>query len=209
MGGSLAKEMRSPTPGSMMGWCAQKIMSSGAGADSVDAVVSCLKVATPNPVIVEIGPGAGYAMRSMVANFSPSRMYGIEISEAFRKTLSSDPEFSKLMESGVLSLHGDDAKNLAFIPDKSVDLIFAHNVIYFLDPLELYLKEAHRILKPGGQVFWGVKDMAKQMDSSVYINTDWNKCLEAMKDVGFTDVEQQKQRLEGGQAYIPLFGFKK
>ena len=90
-----------------------------------------------------------------------------------------------------------------------MDLIFAHNVIYFLDPLELYLKEAHRILKPGGQVFWGVKDMAKQMDSSVYINTDWKKCLEGMKDVGFTNVEQQKQRLEGGQAYIPLFGFKK
>lgn len=191
-----------------MGWMAQKIMSSGSGADSLDAVAS-IHLAAKNPVIVEIGPGAGYAMSGMISNFSPSRIYGIEISEAFRKSLSEDEQFSKLIKTGVLSLHGDDAKDLPFIPDNSVDLLFAHNVIYFLDPIDLYLKEAYRILKPGGQVFWGVKDMAKQMDKNVYINTDWDKCLEAMKAAGFTDVQQKKGRLEGGLAYIPLYGIKK
>ena len=54
MGASLAKEMRAPTPGSCMGWMAQKIMSSGSGADSLDAVAS-IHLAAKNPVIVEIG----------------------------------------------------------------------------------------------------------------------------------------------------------
>lgn len=207
MGASMAKQMRSPEPGTCMGWMAQKIMSSGSGFDSIDAVSSLKFVEAPT--IVELGPGAGYAMRSMISSYSPSRFYGIEISDAFRDGLSKDPEFKELVEKGVLSLHGNDAKDLSFIPDDSVDLIFAHNVIYFLDPLGIYLKEAHRILKPGGQAFFGVKEMAKTMDPSIYINTDWNACLEAMKEAGFENVEQKEPRLEGPLAYIPLVCFKK
>ena len=207
MGASMAKQMRSPEPGTCMGWMAQKIMSSGSGFDSIDAVSSLKFVEAPT--IVELGPGAGYAMRSMISSYSPSRFYGIEISDAFRDGLSKDPELKELVEKGVLSLHGNDAKDLSFIPDDSVDLIFAHNVIYFLDPLGIYLKEAHRILKPGGQAFFGVKEMAKTMDPSIYINTDWNACLEAMKEAGFENVEQKEPRLEGALAYIPLVCFKK
>lgn len=207
MGASLAKQMRSPESGTCMGWMAQKIMSSGSGADSVDAV-SALTLAVEAPTILELGPGAGYAMREMISSFSPSRFYGIEISDAFRKGLSEDVEFKELIEKGILSLHGDDAKDLTFVPDNSVDLIFAHNVIYFLDPLDIYLKEAHRILKPGGQAFFGVKEVAKSLDQSIYINTDWNLCLEEMKKAGFKNAEQQQPRLEGGLAYIPLVCIK-
>jgi ubiquinone/menaquinone biosynthesis C-methylase UbiE len=208
MGASFAKQMRSPETGTCMGWMAQKIMSSGSGVDSVDAVAA-LKLAVETPTIIELGPGAGYAMRSMISSFSPSRFYGIEISDAFRQGLSEDTEFAELIEKGVLSLHGDDAKDLNFVPDNSVDLIFAHNVIYFLDPLDIYLNEAYRVLKPGGQAFFGVKEMAKTLDQSIYINTDWGACLEAMKKAGFEDVEQKESRLEGGLAYIPLVCTKK
>jgi len=208
MGASLAKQMRSPEPGTCMGWMAQKIMSSGSGVDSVDAV-SALKLAVEAPTIVELGPGAGYAMRSMISSFSPSRFYGIEISDAFRKGLSEDGELKELIEKKVLSLHGDDAKDLGFIPDNSVDLIFAHNVIYFLDPLDVYLKEAYRMLKPGGQAVFGVKQVAQTMDQSIYINTDWDVCLEEMKKAGFETAEQKEPRLEGAAAYIPLVCTKK
>lgn len=208
MGASLAKQMRSPEPGTCMGWMAQKIMSSGSGVDSVDAV-SALKLAVDAPTIVELGPGAGYAMRSMISTFSPSRFYGIEISDAFRKGLAKDEEFKELIEKEVLSLHGDDARDLSFIPDNSVDLIFAHNVIYFLDPLDAYLKEAYRMLKPGGQAVFGVKDVAKTMDQTIYINTDWDFCLEEMKKAGFESAEQNEPRLEGAAAYTPLVCTKK
>ena len=46
-------------------------------------------------------------------------------------------------------------------------------------PLSIYLRELNRILKPGGAVNLGVNTVAKAMDQSVYINTDWGACLDA------------------------------
>ncbi len=215
MGSALAKQLRSPDPGSCYGWMAQKIMSMGKGEDSIDAVSQmkldggALLSAENKPVLVELGPGAGYSLREMISSFQPSRVYAIEISEAFRNILTTDNDLKPSIASGVLSVHGDDAKDLKeFIPDNSVDAIFAFNVIYFLDPLEDYLKEMMRILKPGGKVYFGVKDVAKNMDQSIYINTDWDVCLDQMKAIGLEDVSQGEARLEGPVSYTPLVGTK-
>lgn len=210
MGSALAKQLRSPSEGSCLGWMAQKIMAMGNGSDSIDAVslIKTTMTIADKPVIVELGPGAGYALRELFSTLGPSKVYAIEISNAFRKVLAADTEFAPLIDSGVLSLHGDDARNLDIIPDNSVDLIFGFNVIYFLDPLDDYLKEMNRILKPGGHINFGVKPMAKTLEKTVYINTDWDVCLDRIRSVGFVDVKQGEQRLEESLAYIPLTGTK-
>mmetsp|Transcript_12591 Transcript_12591/g.15492 ORF Transcript_12591/g.15492 Transcript_12591/m.15492 type:complete len:220 (+) Transcript_12591:242-901(+) len=211
MGASLAKQMRSPDQHSCFGWVAQRIMSMGKGDDSIDAVKALIdsKYKLPQkPVIVELGPGAGYSLREMFDKIQPSKFYAIEISSAFREIIETDKEFSSYIDSGVLSVHGDDAKKLVFIPDNSVDVIFAFNVIYFLDPFEDYLKEMRRILKPGGVLSFGVKDIAKHMENTIYINTDWNVCLDQMKSAGFVDVKQGEIRLEDPLSYIPIYGMK-
>ncbi len=208
MGASLAKELRSPTPGSCMGWMAQKIMDMGSGADSIDAASQIVFHNVQKPVIAEIGPGAGHATRELFQRLSPSRFYGIEISEAFRERLRNDPELKPKIESGGFTVHGDDAKDLTFIPDGTVDLVFAFNVIYFLDPLSVYLRECHRILKPGGSVHFGVKSIAKDLDPSIYINTDWEVCLEELKKAGFENAVAKEERLEGPVSYIPLVATK-
>ena len=206
MGQGLAKQLRAPQEGSCLGWVAKGIMAMGKGEDSIDAV--SLLSAPEKPVIVELGPGAGYSLRQMFTSIKPSRVYAIEISESFRKMITDDKEFAASIDSGVLSVHENDAKNLDFIPDNSVDVIFGFNVIYFLDPLDEYLVEMNRILKPGGTINFGVKSVAKNFDSAVYVNTDWNTCLEQMKSAGFVGLDQGKERLEGPLAYIPLFGKK-
>jgi len=178
----------------------------GKGDDSTDAV--SLISAPENSVIVELGPGAGYSLRQILASLKPSRVYAIEISDAFRNALTSDKEFAASIESGLLSVHANDAKCLNFIPSNSVDVIFGFNLIYFLDPLSEYLKEMKRILKPGGTVNFGVKDIAKTFDNTVYINTDWTACLDQMKSAGLVEVEQAESRLEGTSEYIPLVGKK-
>ena len=203
MGSALAKQMRSPSETGCMGWMAQKIMSSGKGADSIHAV-SALTTVKSSPTVVELGPGVGYGLKQMMSTFQPSRVYAIEISSAFRKALTTDGELRASIEGGILTVHGNDAKNLDFIPDNSVDLVFAFNVIYFLDPLEDYAKELYRIVKPGGQLFFGVKDMAKKMDSSIYINNDWDACLKTLNSVGFVEATKGAEQLEGPLAYIPL-----
>ena len=38
------------------------------------------------------------------------------------------------------------------------------NVLQFLDPLREYVDEVYRVLKPGGLVVWGNKDLAKAGD---------------------------------------------
>ncbi len=207
MGAALAKQLRSPGGRGCMSWMALKIMASGDGKDSIDAV-SQIKNLPETPVIVELGPGTGFSLRKIISSFQPSRVYAIEISEAFRKMLTKDKEFAASIESGVLSVHENDAKSLDFIPDDSVDLLFAFNVIYFLDPLDAYLKEMLRILKPGGTVNFCVKNVAKNFDSAVYVNTDWDVCLEKMKEVGFVEVQQAEARLDGPLEYIPLMGKK-
>ena len=89
-----------------------------------------------------------------------------------------------------------------------MDAVFAFNVVYFLDPLSLYLQEFHRILKPGGSLNFGVKDVAKNMDQAIYVNTDWDKCIEEMKKSGFENAKAGEVRLEGPVAYTPLVGTK-
>ena len=159
-------------------------------------------------MIVEIGPGAGHATKEFFQKFSPSRFYGIEISEAFRNRLTTDTDLKPFFDSGVFTVHGEDAKELSFIPDNSVDAVFAFYVVYFLCPLSLYLQEFHRILKPGGSLNFGVKDVAKNMDQAIYVNTDWDKCIEEMKKSGFENAKAGEVRLEGPVAYTPLVGTK-
>ena len=82
------------------------------------------------------------------------------------------------------------------------------NVVYFLEPLDAYLAEIFRCLKPGGLLLLGVKDVAIGQDTSVYVNQDWGDCISAMKRAGF-DAELGETQLEGLAAYRPLIGRKK
>ena len=54
MGAALAKELRAPTPGTCMGWMAQRIMSMGNGSDSIDAVSQLSIPENTKPVILEL-----------------------------------------------------------------------------------------------------------------------------------------------------------
>ena len=102
-------------------------------------------------VIVEIGPGDGDALRATVAR-NPQKVYGVEISESFRKRLTKDPQLS-----GV-ELSGEDCIGLSrLVGEAQVDRVIEMNVVYFLNPCESYLAELYKCLKPGGMLFWDCK----------------------------------------------------
>ena len=65
----------------------------------------------------------------------------------------------------------------------------------------------YRILKPGGFVVWGCKEGSKRGDPEVFVNTDWDKCLESMEAAGLK-AERGSVRLEGMASYTPLIGKK-
>lgn len=203
----LGDQARSPKAGTFFGWLVSRHMES----ENTPMAIHMVQVLDPKPksVIVELGPGAGQAVEELFKNNDPSRIYGIEISDKFRTMLSS--KFASELESEGekrLSIHENDAKSLPFIADASVNYILANNVIYFLDPLSDYMKEMLRILKPGGKIVWGVVGVAENNDSTYFKNTDWDVCMQVMKDSGFVNVSRGDTVNAGAFKCFPLVGFK-
>ena len=161
-----------------------------------------------------LGPGSGYSIVAMLKK-EPAKIYGIEISPYFRDVLAS--KFSSQIRSGAVEIRADDAIKMTFLRDKSVDCVCGLNVIYFLDPLDAYLKEIKRVLKPGGVVVWGGKtskkdtaakkeEAAKRASTSPFKNLDFDVCKKAMEKAGFKKVTITELRLEGFAGYNALIG---
>ena len=54
---------------------------------------------------------------------------------------------------------------------------------------------------------WGCKEPAKRGDPDVFVNTNWDKCLDSMEAAGLK-AEKRSVRLEGMASYTPLIGRK-
>ena len=205
----IAKQLRAPEPGSLFAIISKRFMNRSNQIPSQQLVD--LIHPSPGSVLLEIGPGFGFALEHLFANYQPGRVYGVELSEDFFQGLRT--KFAKHFKSGQLVVYNQDAKDLSFfLEDNSVDAIYALNVIYFLNPLPEYLQEFYRVLKPGGKVVFGVYEVAKTMDPTIFVNRDWDVCLEALKQVGFEDAARGQQPLfnarNGPQAGTTLTGTK-
>lgn len=108
----------------------------------------------PNQHILEIGFGNGTHFPEYFELEPEVTVTGVDFSEDMcheAKILNPD-----LIHSGKLSIHCAETSSLPF-PDASFDLIIAINVIYFLEPPELHLKEIRRVIKTGGSLLIGFR----------------------------------------------------
>jgi len=118
----------------------------------------------------------------------PSMIHLVEISDAMRGELERvvREDLPKTDQEININIHGEDCKSMSYLQDGSVDTIFAMNVVYFLDPLPDYLKEIHRVLKPGtGEIVWGCKFDKVPKDNEIFVNVQEDKVVQTMKDAGF------------------------
>jgi SAM-dependent methyltransferase len=96
-------------------------------------------------VALEIGSGLGRVVKSLAERFD--RVIGIDISPEMlerARDLVVDPR---------VELRLGDGRSLAGVPDASVDLVLSFTVLQHIpDPkiVEGYLREAGRVLRPGG-----------------------------------------------------------
>ena len=127
-------------------------------------------------VVIEIGSGNGQALAE-IKTYYPAKIYAVEISEEFRKDLRSRFKGEKI------TIIGNDASDLAdVIPDKTVNKILLINVIYFLDPLDTYLEEFKRILKPDGVIFFACRfGSVGGFDTKIFKNTDLEKLIPVLE----------------------------
>lgn len=105
-----------------------------------------------NPIkdkeVLEIGCGNGVQAMYINANYNPLKITGIDLNEA-------SIEIAK-MEKKRLNMHNvhffvDNAQSLTQIPSNSIDVLLNIESAFHYPHKSAFLKEIHRVLKPGGQ----------------------------------------------------------
>lgn len=109
-----------------------------------------------NDHLLEIGFGNGKFFSDL---FSKEKEKELKVSAVdFSKEMVAEAKERNrdLVSSGRLNIKLGSSKSLPF-PDASFDKVFCNMVIYFWDHPEVHLKEVHRVLKPGGKFYTGMR----------------------------------------------------
>ena len=168
----MAENLRSPNT-FFFGFIAKRLMLVG-NQKVIEDSVERLNVKSDDKIL-EIGSGNGQALIEILKK-NPKKIKVIEISPIFRNHLKN--KFGKKIE-----VYENDAKNLkGIINNSSINKILLINVIYFLNPLELYLKELKRILNKDGTIFIAGKfEAVKTFDDNVFQNKIITELLKVLK----------------------------
>ena len=168
----MAENLRSPNT-FFFGFIAKRLMLVG-NQKVIEDSVKRLNIKSEDKIL-EVGSGNGQALIEILKK-NPKKIKVIEISPIFRNHLKR--KFGNKIE-----LYENDAKNLkGIINNSSIDKILLINVIYFLNPLELYLKELKRILNKDGTIFIAGKfEAVKTFDDNVFQNKKITELLKVLK----------------------------
>lgn len=94
----------------------------------------------PGHAVLDLGCGFGEFLNHVRC----ARRIGIDLNPDSRKHLDAGVEFNC-----------GDVCDLSFLPERSIDRVFTSNLMEHLgnkENVELMLREAHRVLKPGGEL---------------------------------------------------------
>lgn len=125
----------------------------------------------PDGLTVEIGAGAGAISRRIAAHARTEQVIGFEPSAGFVAE-------ARLRSTGVANLTFETADGTAIpLADGTVDYVIMHTVLTHVpEPIAL-IKEAARLLKPGGQLVICDADFSKATLSS-YAHDPLNVCAD-------------------------------
>ena len=135
-------------------------------------------------VLVEIGAGTAFFSIAFLEHFRPSKIYACDVSETM---LDWVKENVCPMHPNIIPVKNEE--HSVPLDDGIADLVFMINLHHELDNPSLTLKDSHRILKPGGEIFivdWKKKEMDQGPPAEI-------RCLpEQVKDelinAGFSSV---------------------
>jgi ubiquinone/menaquinone biosynthesis C-methylase UbiE len=110
----------------------------------------CISLLDPieNKEVLEIGCGNGVQALYINASYNPSEITGIDLNIANIEIAKSEKELAKMDNVRFLV---DDAQNLTHVPSDSVDVLLNIESAFHYPDKSAFLKEVHRVLKPGGQ----------------------------------------------------------
>jgi ubiquinone/menaquinone biosynthesis C-methylase UbiE len=147
-----------------------------------------------NDSVLEIGFGNGMFFDQVLAAARNLRVTGIDYSPEMVAEATAANQAR--LASGELNLHTGSSDDLPF-PDQSFDKVFCSNVIYFWDNPHLHLQQVHRVLKPGGGFFAGIRSKDTlalfpftQYGFTLYEEEEWR---DVVQKNGFTYLRTDEQ----------------
>jgi ubiquinone/menaquinone biosynthesis C-methylase UbiE len=148
------------------------------------AAIEALKLA-PDDTVLELGFGPGRAMAALTSTVRQGRVFGIDHSAAmFRKASRHN---RKAIREGLAELRLERFDALPW-PAGSIDKILAVNVAYFFGQDRAEIREARRVLRPGGTMVIYVTAkaaMARFKFSSTHRLFDQNDLADLLVRGGF------------------------
>lgn len=99
--------------------------------------------------ILELGCGAGYAIKLLLEQSSVNQVVGLDASKSVLQ--SATIRNQKEIRNGKVKLIQGNVNNLAF-QDGSFTKVFSIHSIYFWDNLHKTISEIYRVLKPEGTI---------------------------------------------------------
>lgn len=186
----ISSHMRSPESG-FLGTIAITIMKRF-NARSISEATRRLKLKNSD-TYVEIGAGNGDGLKTILDSNKqtsvemPKRVILIELSERFRNELHNIMRQHHADYTSRIEIRSEDCISMPYLDDNSVDTIFGMNVVYFLHPIETYLAEIKRVLKPSGRVIFGCKfgSVPKEGLTTEFVNVDRKKICNYLEGEGF------------------------
>jgi SAM-dependent methyltransferase len=187
-------------------------------ADAVTASLGCgnptaLLALEPGQTVLDLGSGGGIDVLLSAKRVGPTgKAYGLDMTDEMlalarenqRKAGASNVEFLKGTIEAIP------------LPDNSVDVIISNCVINLSSDKDAVLREAFRVLKPGGR--FAVSDVVVRGDVPAAIRRSmelWVGCIAGaleeteyaskLRDAGFADVEVEPWRIykvEDARAFL-------
>jgi len=149
---------------------------------------------TANQRILEIGFGTGTYLRRLFEQTDSLELHGIDSSPEMVETATRVN--GDLLESTRLNLGAGESDNLPF-EDAFFDKVYCNMVVYFWDQPEDHLEEVHRVLRPGGRFYTGMRTRESmlqfpfvQFGFTLFTVEEW---IAALERAGFTPREAARR----------------